>query len=206
MRSLNLLPKDVKLGKTTIRPAFAHVGMAFVALLVAGGVGALYYTKQQDIRERQSTIEDRKAEIAAIKSVQEVIDDSGSALAGEALARATALSTALQTSVSWDRLLRELSLTLPDDVWFDSVITATTTTPTGPTVGGDVGAATSAPVIATASTLTIGGYAMEHERIAQLLARLEAIPTFTSVQLQSADRIDLGSTSVIQFSLVGALK
>jgi Tfp pilus assembly protein PilN len=196
----------VKLGKTTIRPAFAHVGMAFVALLVAGGVGALYYTKQQDVRERHSTIEDRKAEIAAIKSVQEVPDDNGSALAGEALARATALSTALQTSVSWDRLLRELSLTLPDDVWFDSVITATTTTPTGPTVGGDVGAATSAPVITTASTLTIGGYAMEHERIAQLLARLEAIPTFTSVQLQSADRIDLGSTSVIQFSVVGALK
>jgi Tfp pilus assembly protein PilN len=205
MRSLNLLPQDVKLAKTTIRPAFAHVGVAFVALLVAGGLGAFYYTKNQDVLERKSTIEDKKAEIAAIKSVQPTEDDSGTELAGEALARATALSAAVQQQVGWDRLLRELSLTLPDEVWFDSVITATSSTPVVP-VGGDASTATAAPTITTATSLSISGFAMDQERLAQLLARLEAIPSFSSVQLESADRIEVGSTNVIQFSVLGSLK
>jgi len=205
MRSLNLLPQDVKLAKTTIRPAFAHVGIAFVALLVAGGLGALYYTKNQDVLERKSTIEDKKAQIASIKSLQPAPDNSGSELAGEALTRATALSAALQQQVGWDRLLRELSLTLPDEVWFDSVITATSATPVVP-VGGDASTATAVPTITTATSLTISGYAMDQERLAQLLVRLEAIPSFSSVQLESADRIEVGSTNVIQFSVLGALK
>jgi Tfp pilus assembly protein PilN len=203
MRSLNLLPKDVKLAKTTIRPAFAHAAVLAVALLVAGGMGFLYYTKAGQVTQRQSNVEDLEAQIAAIQSVQPEDDegDDRSALAGEALARATALSSAIEGRVGWDRLLRELSLTLPEDVWFDKMSTASAA-PATPDVNAQAPVAESV----SASSLTIGGYAMDQEGIAQLLARLEAIPEFSSVQLQTAARVVVADTPVIQFTITGALK
>src|SRR3954462_9106526 len=42
-------------------------------------------------------------------------------LAGEESARVSALSTALGSRVAWDRVSREFSLVLPDDVWLTTL-------------------------------------------------------------------------------------
>ena len=46
---------------------------------------------------------------------------SQNALAADKQARVTALSAALTRRVAWDRVFRELSLVLPDDVWLVTV-------------------------------------------------------------------------------------
>ena len=199
MRALNLLPADVKLAKTTVRPAFQYLAVAAAALLGVAGMGFLYYTKQQDIQAHESDVENLKAQIAAIETIEPAGDDNN-VLAGEALARATALSTALDDRIAWDRILRGLSLTLPEEVWFESMTSAAPT----PVPGED-----GIPVATTstrASSLTIQGYAMEQAGIAELLSRLEAVPDFSSIQLLSATRVLIDEVPVIQFSVAGALK
>ncbi len=204
MRALNLLPQDIKLAKRTVRPGLVHAAIAVVALLVAGGMGFLYHAQTQQVDERKSTIEDLQAQIAAIKATAEPDEGNGTVqLAGEALSRATALSAALEERLTWDRLLRELSLTLPEGVWFESMATAGAgLTPAPPTTDG-----APPPTFGGAATsVAITGYSMDQEGIAQLLSRLETIPEFSAIQLQSATRVDVGDLPVIQFNVVGALK
>ena len=204
MRSLNLLPQDIKLAKRTVRPGFVHAAIAVVALLVAGGMGFLYHAQTQQVDERKSTIEDLQAQIAAIKATAEPDEGNGTVqLAGEALSRATALSAALEERLTWDRLLRELSLTLPEGVWFESMATAGAgLTPAPPTTDG----APPPTFGGSATSVAITGYSMDQEGIAQLLSRLETIPEFSAIQLQSATRVDVGDLPVIQFNVVGSLK
>ena len=179
MRALNLLPQDIKLAKRTVRPGFVHAAIAVVALLVAGGMGFLYHAQTQQVDDRKSTIEDLQAQIAAMKATAE--PDEGNVgtvqLAGEALSRATALSAALEERLTWDRLLRELSLTLPEGVWFESMATAGAgLTPAPPTTDG-----APPPTFGGAATsVAITGYSMDQGGIAQLLSRLETIPEFSA--------------------------
>ena len=204
MRALNLLPQDIKLAKRTVRPGMVHAAIAVVALLVVGGMGFLYHAQTQQVDERKSTIEDLEAQIAAIKATAEPDDGKGNVqLAGEALSRATALSAALAERLTWDRLLRELSLTLPEGVWFESMASAGAgLTPAPPTTDG----APPATYGGMATSVAITGYSMDQEGIAQLLSRLETIPEFSAIQLQSATRVDVGELPVIQFNVVGSLK
>ena len=208
MKALNLLPQDIKLPKTTVRPWVAYAAVGAVALLVAGGMGFLYLNETQHIADRESTLEDMEAQLAALEAeaAQAQADSAdGSALAGEALTRATALSFALDGRRGWDRLLRELSLTLPDNVWFSSMVSAMSTPapvlPTEPAV-----ATTPVAPAPVTSSMTITGYALTQEDVAQLLARLEVVPEFSSIQLESATQTEIGEQSVIEFSVIGALK
>jgi hypothetical protein len=68
--------------------------------------------------------------------------------------------------------------------------------------------ATPTPVAPTpaSSTLTITGYALSQGDVAQLLARLEVVPEFESIRLESATRTQVESQYVIEFSVIGQLK
>ena len=205
MKALNLLPQDIKLPKTTLRPKVAQIAVAGVAVLVAGGMAFFWWSENQRLDDRSAMLEDKKAEVAALQAdVEAPAAQDGTALAGEALSRATALSGAIDTRVGWDRMLRELSLTLPDNVWFASM---TTTTAAGvPAVATDESGAP-VPVIPTGpSSLTINGFAMTEDDVAQLIARLGVIPEFSSIQLQvAAEEPDL-TQSVFSFTVVANLK
>ena len=68
MKALNLLPQDIKLPKTTVRPWVAYAAVGAVALLVAGGMGFLYLNESQHIADRESTLEDMEAQLAALEA------------------------------------------------------------------------------------------------------------------------------------------
>ncbi len=113
--------------------------------------------------------------------------------------RAGTLSVVIDGRIVWDRLLRQLSLVLPPDVWFDGVTSSVGTTSTTTT-------ATSTTSTARASTLTIKGYARTQQGVAELLGRLGVMPEFDLVQLQSGQLVDLGDEKVVQFSVAATLK
>ena len=91
-----------------------------------------------------------------------------SELEEEKNARIGALSAALAGRLAWDRVLREVSLVLPDDVWLSSL-------------------SATAPVGASASTVAAGfsinGQTYSHDGVARLLARLAIVPHLSNVQL-----------------------
>jgi Tfp pilus assembly protein PilN len=205
MRSLNLLPRDVQLAKTSSRPWLLQAAALGVSVLVLAGVGYLYLSARNDVATQEQALEEKQAELVALQAQLAPSASDDTALAGEALGRATALSSAISTRFNWDRLLRQLSLTLPQDVWFDSF---QTTNPAAEGLG-EIGAATAGTatqVPNTPTSLTITGYGRKQSDIAYLLARLETVPAFSVVQLQSSNRVKIGETWVIQFSVLGALK
>ena len=131
-------------------------------------------------KERQAVADDLRAQLAEIEA--QATEDAGpntATLTAEGQARTAALSEALAARVAWDRILREFSLVLPEDVWLTTLASSTPTATAVPNPAAPAGAT---------STFTISGFASSQEAVATLLSRLEVIPEFATVQLQSSSR------------------
>jgi Tfp pilus assembly protein PilN len=181
MRAFDLMPKESEREKAQASPAFLKVVLALVAVLVLAGLAGAYMMMGARASERQAAADDLRAQLAEIEA--EATADQGpntAALTVEGQARTAALSEALAARVAWDRILREFSLVLPEDVW---LTTLSSSSPAAAAVP-DPSAATAAG----GATFTINGFATSQEAVALLLSRLEVIPEFASVQLQSSTR------------------
>jgi Tfp pilus assembly protein PilN len=131
--------------------------------------------------------------------------------------RVAALALALQSRVSWDRILREISSVLPEDVWLTSldarspqtpvapppVPATTTTTETTTTTSTDTTATTTtpAPVAPPAAPLDLNGYTYSQEGVARLMSRLALIPELDDVKLVSSTDALASGRTIVQFSI-----
>ena len=77
---------------------------------------------------------------------------------------------------------------------------SSTTTASTPAPAPPPPAATTTP-----TGVTVTGYALNYADIARTLARLQAVPSLTSAELESATPTKLGNKRVIQFTIVAAL-
>jgi Tfp pilus assembly protein PilN len=178
MRAFDLMPKESERERTQASPAFLKVVLALVAVLVLAGLAGAYMMMGARANERQAIADDLRAQLAELEAqAAEGQGPNTAALTVEGQARTAALSEALAARVAWDRILREFSLVLPEDVW---LTTLSSSTPTA--------AAVPAAPAGDGSTFTINGFATSQEAVALLLSRLEVIPEFASVQLQSSTR------------------
>jgi len=114
-------------------------------------------------------------------------------LAGEQSARLGALTTAMTSRVSWDRIFREFSLVLPDDVWLTSL---SAKSPISPATNASSTGGSTVP-----SMFTIQGRTYSHDGVARLLSRLQIVPDLTNVQLISATRSKVGNQPVVEFTI-----
>jgi Tfp pilus assembly protein PilN len=199
MRAFNLMPGDEVREKKSTRAGLPQIAVALLGVLVLAGLGGGYLFTSAGVTSKQSELDDLRAQLAELEVPAEKPGEA--AVDGEAVlegqARTTALSTALASRIAWDRVLREVSLVVPESVWLTQLTAATPNAAPG-------GAAAVAPAIAAGSspnTLTATGYATNQESVAVLLARLESIPELTSVQLLSSTRVDGDTGLVYQFSI-----
>jgi Tfp pilus assembly protein PilN len=119
-------------------------------------------------------------------------------LAGEQSARVSALSTALTSRVAWDRVFREFSLVLPEDVW---LTTLSAKSPISPLTNVPTSTGVGAP-----SEFTIQGRTYSHDGVARLLSRLQVVPDLTNVQLISSSLSKVGGQDVVEFSIAADIK
>jgi Tfp pilus assembly protein PilN len=120
-------------------------------------------------------------------------------LASEHSARVTALSAALSNRVAWDRVFREFSLLLPDDVWLTSL---TAQSPVSPAAA--VGAP--APTTGQPTGFVIQGHTYSHDGVARLLSRLQLIPDLQNVSLVSSTVSEIAGQSVVEFSIAASIR
>jgi Tfp pilus assembly protein PilN len=109
--------------------------------------------------------------------------------------RLTALNSALGEQLAWDRVLREVSLVLPEDVWLSSLSAS----------AAEASAATSsttAPVAAAGRTVTFNGFTYSPESVARLLRRLALVPDFGNVKLQKSSVTTVGSQQIYSFTVL----
>jgi len=213
MRAVNLLPREVEHRKSR-RPS-APLITAFVTFVVVLTVLAAGFFKQSaTVSQKRTELQAAKAELALVPAPA-APDTAVSSLNGEQAARVTALQSALNGRVAWDRVLREVSLVLPSDVWLSSLTlqapdsmtaipgvppsgsTTTTTTTTTPA------AAPSAP-----TNFVMNGKSFSHLGVARLMSRLALVPDLERVTLNHStlSTATAGKRASVDFSVVADVR
>jgi Tfp pilus assembly protein PilN len=234
MRAVNLLPRQEKQSttdqKTKSVKLFGIGGLAVVAV----ALGTAFVISGNDVQTQRTQLANAKAELATIlqgrntkqTALAKWTNHSQAVLALDHTRRATALASALSMRVAWDRVLRRLTLVMPDDIWLTSLngqtptaddptqtsslnpatapaspppptTTTSTTTTSSPTPPLPVPAA--APP--TPTGLTLQGYAYSQDGVALLLSRLQLVPDLTNIQLQTSQVQALAGRNVVQFTI-----
>jgi len=187
MRPVNLIPPDQRRGDSAVSRTGPVAYMLVGALaLVLAGVSMLVLTGN-DISERKSEIAELKVEhqdarqradqLAAYTQFQAVRDQRTATISGLADSR-----------FDWERVVRELSLVLPSDVWLTSM--AATVAP-GITVEGAGGVP--GREAAPGPALELVGCAPGHEGVARFANILRDIDGVTRVGLPSSELPEAGS-------------
>ena len=188
MRAVNLLPRDDRRQKgPSQRENPVLIGGVAGTVLVTAIIAAWFLTASAGVADNQKRRDAAQAELAATP-VPPPTQPGASALEQEKAARVTALSTALGGRLAWDRLLREFSLVLPDDVWLTQL-------------------SAQAPGGAAAAGFSISGKTYSHDGVARLLARLAIVPHLSAVQLQhsTTEQSETGR-KVVEFQINATVK
>jgi Tfp pilus assembly protein PilN len=197
MRAVNLLPRDQN-QRTIKKESLPVLIGACSAVLVAAVLGAMFMVGSGKVAAQQRKLDDRNRIYQALPPPPAGPSVAQQQLAGEQSARVSALSTALTSRVAWDRVFREFSLVLPDDVW---LTTLSAKSPISPLTNVSTSLAGAAP-----SQFTIEGRTYSHDGVARLLSRLQVVPDLTNVQLQSSTLAKVGGQNVVQFSIAADIK
>jgi Tfp pilus assembly protein PilN len=209
MRAFDLLPREDGAQDGRRRPTTPQLVLALVALVMLAALASLFLISNASVADKQTDVDDLRGRLASLEQPQEEpqpsLDGSNEALVQERAGRTTALATALGRRIAWDRVLRDVSLVLPEGVWLDS-LAATAATPTDAAAAGQPAAAPDPAAPPSTSTFQLTGFAKEQAAIAQLLSRMAVLPELAGVQLVSATALELGGEQVYQFSLAATLK
>jgi Tfp pilus assembly protein PilN len=200
MRAINLLPRDdARRGQQ--KTQWIVLVPVVAAVLLAGGLSAAFLSASGKAKDKQAELASLQDVLHAIPTPDATKVQGQNALAADKQARVTALSAALSRRVAWDRVFRELSLVLPDDVWL-ATLSAKAPVPSSSAV-----APAPAPGSALAATqFTLDGYTYSHAAVARLLSRLAVVPDLVNVQLQQSTRTKLGTANAVHFTIAADVR
>lgn len=202
MRAINLLPRDdVRRGRPQKSQWIVLIPVV-LAVLLAAVLSAMFLSASGTVKDKQAELATLQSELAAIPTPDASRVKTQTALAADKQARVTALSGALSRRVAWDRVFRELSLVLPNDVWL-ATIAAKAPVPSSSAVVPPA-AAPGATVAATGFTLD--GFTYSHPAVARLLSRLAVVPDLVNVQLQQSTMQKVGTGTAVHFVIVADVR
>jgi len=195
MRPVNLIPAEDRRGEhapmRTGPVVYVVVGVLLAAL---AGVTALVLTGNQ-ISERKDEVARLQAEDAAVSARAQrfAAYTQFRSLREQRVATVTSLA---DSRFDWERVMRELSLILPDDVW---LVSLTGTASPGVSADGSSGGASSSSSAsglrgaAPGPALEISGCAAGQEAVAGFVTALKEIDGVTRVGVQSSQLADQNS-------------
>jgi Tfp pilus assembly protein PilN len=201
MRAINLLPRDDARGGRQKTQWIVLVPVV-LGVLLTGVLSATFLSASGKVKDKQAELASLQEVLHAIPSPDAAKMQSQNTLAADKQARVTALSAALSRRVAWDRVFRELSLVLPDDVWLATlsakapVPSSAAAAPAPPPQGS--------PLAATGFTLD--GYTYSHAAVARLLTRLAVVPDLVNVQLQQSTKTTLGTANAVHFTIAADVR
>ena len=199
MRAVNLLPRDDKRKKTRREQVPGIVGASlfgFVTLVLC----AMFLMASSNVSSKQAELENVKQQLDLMPPPPEPKSPVEAGLVNEQKARVAAVSSALSRRVSWDRVLREIALVLPGDVWLTSLSAKSPSSPAS--------AAPAPPAApgAAPTGFTINGYTYSHDSVARLLSRLTVLPDLQNVQLQKSSVSKIGTQEIVQFTILADVR
>jgi Tfp pilus assembly protein PilN len=209
MRAVNLLPRQQVEHKRETPNAIALVAGLGGATLLLALVGGFLLANRSVDRQRQA-LTDARAVLAATPAKKLSADTQAfrKTVLTQREQRSLALAAAIGKRVAWDRILRHVTLVMPDDVWLQTLTGSVPLDSTSATtVGVPTPTALSSSALPPAPTaLTIQGYTYSQDGVARLLERLAVIPDLQNVQLETSQSQLVGSHTVISFTIVSDIR
>jgi Tfp pilus assembly protein PilN len=199
MRAVNLLPRDDGRQGPSKNTLLTVVTAASGIVFVSAVLGALTIVEGGKLAQAKEELLQVEAQLAAVPAAPRPRPEIEVKLGTEQTARVTALSTALARRVAWDRILREISLTLPDDISLQVLKTKS------PVSGATQDPAAPSTPATLATGLQLEGTTFSHASVARLLSRLQVIPDLTNVQLVDSTRPAQGP-SVVKFKIAADVR
>jgi Tfp pilus assembly protein PilN len=201
MQAINLLPRDDPRRRPQ-RPQWIVLIPVVGAVLLSGVFSMLFLSASGKVKDRQTQLSQLQDELAAIPTPDASKVRTQNALAADKQTRVIALNAALSRRVAWDRIFRELSLVLPEDVWLS---TLSAKAPVSSSVAAAPAVPTGGAAVA-ATELTLDGYTYSHAAVARLLSRLAVIPDLVNVQLQQSTLTKVGGAQVVHFVIAADVR
>ena len=202
MRAINLLPRDDVRRGGPQKTQWIVLVPVVLAVLLAAILSAMFLSGSGTVKDKQAELATLQDELHAIPTPDASRVKTQTALAADKQARVSALSGALSRRVAWDRVFRELSLVLPNDVWL-ATISAKAPVPSSSAVA-PAPAAAGATIAATG--FTIDGFTYSHPAVARLLSRLAVVPDLVNVQLQQSTLTKVGNANAVHFVIVADVR
>jgi len=187
MRAVNLLPRDIQNA--------GSAGGRRPLLVVAGGIAAVTAASVVMVLSASGAVADQRAQLRSVEDAIARIPTKESpavapgVITQERTERTAALSAALATRVSMDRLLREVAYVLPEDAWLTAL---------SATVSPSTAAAPGTPAPTSAQGVSIVGATYSHSSVARVLSRLAAVPSLDDVRLTGSARVVLSTPVSMQ--------
>lgn len=182
MMRINLLPPEIlERRKAERRFGWVIVAAIVVAVMLAGVWAFAYFRlqgKQDELASIQQEVQSTNAQAAQLAIFEE--------RAAELETRRATAQQALWSRRDWSRLLSELSLVLPSDVWVETIVASE-----------DLG-------------LDIAGWAIDsptdspdvgHKTMAKMLVRMADLDQLTDVWLTSSEKSDFEDQPALQYSV-----
>jgi Tfp pilus assembly protein PilN len=183
MRAVNLLPRAE--ARRSVKASAPIITGVVSAVLVTGVLCVGFLTTSATVAKKRDALDAARAELALVPPPAPKQSGADATLASDESQRVTALQSALDGRVSWDRILREISLVLPSDVW----LTAMTLNAPG-----------------TGQGLSINGSTYSHDSVARLLSRLAVVPDLSNIQLQHSQFAHAGKHGLVSFTIIADLR
>jgi Tfp pilus assembly protein PilN len=180
MRAVNLIPPDQRQGaRTPLRTGGTSYVIVAALAVVLAATTALVLTNNQ--------VADRKSEKATLEAEEQQAQDRASQLAAYtqfadlSTARWQTVASLARSRFDWQRVLHELAIVLPDDVW---LVDVTGTVSPGVTVDGAADVSGRDEVAGPA--LAMVGCGVSQEAVARFAADLKDIDGVTRVGVQES--------------------
>ena len=215
MRAVNLLPVELRQHKSIRQEDPAVVVGSALGVIVMIALGTAFYVAHSNVNAQQQRLTSVRLELASLAQTKHApppkpVRPSAPitpivpppAVTGQEAAWLAAVSTDLSQRIAFDRVLRDVSLVIPDDVTLTSMtMSAPVATPTIPGVPPPAGAA---------QGFVISGSAYSYDGVARLLSRLELVPDLSGVTLASTGSGGTagatGPAVGVQFNITAAIK
>jgi Tfp pilus assembly protein PilN len=187
VRPVNLIPPEERRGENapmrTGPLAYVVVGVLAVAL-VAATFAVMTSNQISDKKTEKATLEaqvaDAQAQADQVKSFAD--------FAAVQQAREETVSTLAQSRFDWERVLRELAIVIPGDVWITGLNATVSADAASALSTSSASAGSGASDSITAPSLEIQGCAGGHEAVARFLAVVHDIDGVTRATVISSDR------------------
>lgn len=199
MRAVNLMPRDDRRQVANKDAALPLITGVSAAVFVAALLSAFLLMESGKIDRAKAELSAVQAELDSLPVPPPPPSQAEQQLSTQEAARVTALATALSRRVAWDRILRQVSLTLPEDVSLQ-VLKAKS-----PVTGSNQNPAAPPSPAVLATGLSLEGTTFSHASVARLLSRLQVIPDLTNVQLVESTRPSQGP-SIVKFKIAADVR